>query len=320
MNDGPVAVTGSTGFVGRHLVALLREQGREVVAISRRQRPSSINVDHGVRWVTADLRDAMALAAAFRDTRPAALVHLAAFPFPGRSVHDPLVAMDSITLGTTSVLEGLRAANVPARVLLIGSAEEYGIVPDAEQPIVETRVPHPPTPYALAKRHATELGLLYHHNFDMDVIGVRAFNHTGPGQQPGFVCPEMALQVLAAERAGGGKISVGNPEIVRDFSDVRDVVEAYSLLCDKGVGGEIYNVASGVGRRIGDIVDTLRACVETPTEMVVDGSKARPQAWDSPKLIGDASKLRAATGWEPKIPFEQSLSELLESLRGRLGP
>jgi GDP-4-dehydro-6-deoxy-D-mannose reductase len=148
---------------------------------------------------------------------------------------------------------------------------------------------------------------------------VRAFNHTGPGQRAGFVCPEFAEQVIAAERAGRGSIRVGAAGIVRDFTDVRDVVAAYDALCGRGEPGRVYNVCSGVGRTIGGVAEALARLARVPVGVEADPARARPQAWDTPALVGDPARIRAATGWSPAIPFERTLADLLAGIRAARG-
>lgn len=313
------AVTGASGFVGRHLVAQWRRAGHPVLAIARGGRPLDVADDPGCAWVAADVRDTAALLHALRESPPAALVHCAGYPWPGRSVRAPLQALDSVVLGTAALLEALREAAPACRCVLVGTAEEYGTVPAERQPIPEDAPLAPPTPYALAKRAATELGLQYHRNHGLPVIGVRAFNHTGPGQRAGFVCPEFAEQVIVAERAGGGAIRVGAADVVRDFADVRDVAAAYEALCARGEPGRVYNVCSGVGRTIGDVARTLAGLGRVPVTVAADPERARPRAWDTPRLVGDPSRLHATTGWRATTPFERTLSDLLESVRGARG-
>ncbi len=315
---GTVVVTGAGGFAGRYLVAHLRSLGVRVVGVHRSVVPPlDPPADASLSWARADVRDAAAVAGILRRATPSAVAHLAGFPWPGRSVDEPREAVEQILLGALGVLDAVRRAVPAARVLLVGSADEYGAVPASEQPLREDRALAPLTPYAVAKGAAAALALQYHRAYGIPVLPVRSFNHTGPGQRTGFVCPDLAAQVVAAERAGSGEIRVGDRAVVRDFTDVRDVARAYVGLLERGVPGEMVNVASGVGRTIGDVVQALVGLARVPLRVVEDPARARPRAWDCPALVGDATRLRERTGWRPEIPFERTLGDLLEEMRHR---
>ncbi|MCI0342213.1 MAG: GDP-mannose 4,6-dehydratase [Planctomycetales bacterium] len=315
---GTVVVTGAGGFAGRHLVAHLRTLGVRVVGVHRSVVPPlNPPADASLSWARADVRDVASVSGILRQATPSAVAHLAGYAWTGRSVEEPREAVEQIVVGTLGVLEAVRRAAPGARVLLVGSADEYGAVPLSEQPLREERPLAPRTPYAAAKAAATALGLQYQRTHGIAVLPVRSFNHTGPGQRTGFVCPDLAAQVVTAEREGRGELRVGDPSVVRDFTDVRDVARAYAALLERGTPGEVLNVASGTGRTIGDVVQALVRLARVAVRVVEDPARARPRAWDCPALVGDATRLRERTGWRPEIPFERSLDDLLEEMRTR---
>jgi GDP-4-dehydro-6-deoxy-D-mannose reductase len=203
-------------------------------------------------------------------------------------------------------------------VVVVGSAEEYGPVAPDELPIREGAPLRPASPYAVSKVAQGALALLYGPAGGMRVVLTRTFHHTGPGRGEAFAESSFARQIAEIEAGLRPPVlKVGNLEAVRDFADVRDVVRAYWLLLERGEGGAAYNVCSGKGRRVRDLLDTLLAASRARVEVRVDPDRLRPA--DVPAQVGDPSRLRAATGWEPRIPIERSLLDLLEDWRTRTG-
>jgi GDP-4-dehydro-6-deoxy-D-mannose reductase len=200
-----------------------------------------------------------------------------------------------------------------ARVLVIGSAEQYGVIDPARVPIGEDTPCHPASPYGRSKLAAEHAALDAHARLGVGVICVRAFNHTGPGQSPAFLVPGLATRIVTAERAGADEIVLGNGSPVRDFTDVRDVVRAYALLVDHGEPGEVYNVCSGRGVRVADLADALLARASRQLRITTDPDLLRPV--DVPVLVGDPSKLVTATGWTPSIPLDDTLADVLDAAR-----
>jgi GDP-4-dehydro-6-deoxy-D-mannose reductase len=214
-------------------------------------------------------------------------------------------------LATHVLLDELRRLGLGARILLTGSAAVYA---GAEAPIDEGGALAMRSPYAMSKLAQETLALRAPQEDGLDVVVARAFNHTGPRQPPAFAAPSFARQIALIERgAVEPTIRVGNLDAARDFTDVRDVVRAYELLMARGTSGEIYNVASGIGRSMRSILDLLVAESRIQVAVEVDPSRLRPS--DTPMLAGDAGKLRSATGWAPAIAFEQMLRDLLDYWR-----
>ena len=198
-------------------------------------------------------------------------------------------------------------------VLVAGSADVYGVVGPEDLPLTEESPIRPVTPYGASKAAADVLALQAFLGDGLGTLRVRAFNHTGPGQSASMLVPGLAQRIADAERDGGNKVSVGRVDVVRDLSDVRDIVRAYRLLVEHGTPGEAYNVCSGHGVSVEEIADTMLATSDAPLELVVDPELVRPV--DVPRLVGDPARLRAATGWEPEIPLDETLRDVLTAAR-----
>lgn len=308
-------VTGVSGFAGGHLAAHLRERGEEVVGLV--QRRGEAGEPAGVPLVEADIRDARAVARAIREAAPDRVYHLAAVTVPAESFDAPIETFAVNATGTLNVLEAARHHAAGARVLVVGSSEVYGRDPEAAGPIDETRPLRPESPYAASKAAADLLGYQYWRGYGLHVVRARPFNHTGPGQGPQFVWSGFAMQLAEAE-AGRAEplLRVGNLDVARDFTDVRDVVRAYALLLDRGAPGEVYNVCSGHASRLRDLLDLLLGQARCNVGVEVD--QARVRLSDPPLIVGHPGKLRRATGWTPSMPMGRTLGDLLDWWRARL--
>jgi GDP-4-dehydro-6-deoxy-D-mannose reductase len=298
-------VTGASGFVGRHLVAHLRAEGDDVVGVDR--------AAGGI-----DIADEAAVRSCVADAAPEAVYHLAGWSDVGGSWGSPTATFVANANGTQHVLLAAIAAGV-RRVLIVSSADVYGVVREHELPLTETSPLRPTSPYAASKVAADHLGLQAWLGHGLEVLRARAFNHLGPGQTPRFVAPALAERIARAERAGEGasdEIEVGNLSPRRDITDVRDVVRAYRLLVEAGQPGEAYNVCSGTDVSIEELATRLLAMATRPLRLVHDPSLDRPV--DIPVLRGDASKLRTATGWTPRIALDTTLRDVLADWRSRV--
>jgi len=296
-------VTGAGGFVGAHLVRHLEEQGDEVVRLERRE--------DGV-----DITDAEAITDAVVAAKPEAVYHLAGAADVGGSWAEPRATFLANALGTLNVLEAARAAGAE-RVLAVSSADVYGRVSEDELPIREDQPLRPVSPYAASKVAADALAQQAWLGHGLPVIRVRAFNHLGPGQSDRFVAPSLAARIARNERDGGDEVPIGNLTPRRDVTDVRDVVRAYRLLVEAGEPGAVYNICSGHAVSVEHIAKTLLGMATRPMRLVTDPSLQRPV--DIPVLVGDNRALRRTTGWEPTIPLEQTLADVLTDWRARLG-
>lgn len=319
-----VLITGAHGFVGGHLLELLRTEHPEVEVFALvRPRGGAPGPRPGKATILeADIDDAPAVAAAVATARPDRIVHLAGQSSVHHSWIDPGATLRTNVMGIVHLMDAVRAERLRPRVLVVGSADEYGIVGDASVPVREDTPLRPVSPYAVSKVAQGLLALEYAAPGGPEVLRTRTFPHTGPGRGEAFAESSFARQI--AEVAGGRRpavLSVGNLDAVRDFTDVRDVVRAYWALLEAGTGAAsrpdgVYNVCSGRGVRLGDLLSRLVALAGVEVEIRQDPGRFRPA--DIPVLVGDPSRLRAATGWEPRLALDRTLGDLLEDWRARV--
>jgi GDP-4-dehydro-6-deoxy-D-mannose reductase len=303
-------VTGADGFVGRWLVARLVELGHTVVEAKGEGRGAKGG--RKATGVALDLRDAESVQAAVA-VDVDWVVHLAGVSSVSASLADPVGTWDINALGTmrlvSAIAEQRAATGADPVVLIVSSAEVYG--PGKTEPRLETDPLWPVTPYATSKA-AAEVGALEEwRGSGLRVMIARPFPHTGPGQLPRFVVPGFIERIVLAKRTRAPVVSTGNLEPVRDMLDVRDVVEAYIALLERGGAGEIYNVARGEGIRLEDLFFRIAGLVGCRVIPERDASLAR--ATDIPHLVGSAEKLRAATGWAPRFTLDQTLQSMLDA-------
>jgi len=295
-----VYLTGARGFVGPRLVRRLAQAGFETFGAD----------------VEVDVTDLDAVERALATARPGAVIHLAAQSSVAASWRDPGDCFRVNYLGSRCVLRALARQCPEARLLLIGSAEQYDISRPGSRPRRESDPLCPRSPYARSKAAAEQLGSLAA-EAGLDVVRVRAFNHTGPGQSMRFVVSDFAHQVAEIE-AGlrPARLRVGNLESLRDFLDVDDVIEAYLALLDRSVPANIYNVASGQGVSIRSLLEGLCELADVQPVIETDSDRHRPTDW----LVGDASRLRSVCDWQPQIPLRATLQRVLDHWRTQLKP
>ncbi|HET9492536.1 MAG TPA: GDP-mannose 4,6-dehydratase [Methylomirabilota bacterium] len=315
-----ILITGITGFVGSYFAELALELGAEVYG-SCRWRSKTENIDHlqgRVRLIECDLRDLSSVHHLLGVAQPDFVIHLAAQSYVATSWHAPAETITTNVISQINLLEAILARKgTPPRFLVIGSSEEYGLVHADEMPIKETNPLRPLSPYAVSKVTQDLMGYQYFKSYGLPIVRARAFNHEGPRRGDVFVTSNFARQIAEIE-AGQREpvIFVGNLAARRDYTDVRDVIAGYWQLLKDGAPGEVYNLCSGRAWAIQEVLDFLLA-QSKGRAIAVREDPARLRPSDVPMLVGDATKIKRAVGWAPKIPFEQTLRDVLDYWRAR---
>lgn len=316
-----ILVTGVAGFVGRHLLGhLVAAGGHEIHGVDHAPLDAIAEPDELRSGLASyrplDITDAAAMETWVREGKPDAIVHLAAQASGAESLEHPAATYRVNALGALNLLESARVVGSKAVTLIVGSADIYGSGA-AEARIREDAPIRPLNPYAVSKAAQDSLGEVYAATYRLPVIRTRTFTHTGPGQRPRFALAGFADQ-LARIDAGLAppELRVGNLHTVREYGDVRDVVRAYRLLLERGEAGEAYNVATGRGFVLRDLLDRLVGISRVRATVVTD--PARLRARDVDHLVGDPKKLETRTGWTPAYSIEQTLADLFHDARERV--
>lgn len=310
-------ITGAGGFVGSHLIDYLLSHTEWELTGTVHPALDHQPQNPRLHCARLDLRDPEAVGALMDARQPDHVFHLAAQSFVPTSFADPWDTLENNIRSQLNLLEAARRSEREVRVMVVGSNEEYGAPRPDELPQTEHNPLRPTNPYAVSKVTQDFLGLQYHLAYGVPVVRVRPFNHTGPRQSPRFVVPAFASQIARIE-AGLQEpvLRVGNLEAARDFTDVRDIVRAYHLAMVEGQPGEVYNLASGRPRVIRELLETLLSYSEAEIRVERDPARYRPV--DVPVVRGSAEKFRALTGWQPRIPFEQTLRDVLDYWRDQV--
>lgn len=311
-----VFVTGATGFAGRHLLEALGPSENSVYGTTYPQppRPGEDNLQ------PLDLRSERDVFEAVKCVRPDWIFHLAAVSNVRQSWEKKKETMETNIMGTFFLFEAMKKFAPAARLLLISSSDIYGVPPAANGraagPLSEDAPFHLVSPYALSKFGGELMAGFYRRSEDLDVVIARPFPHTGPGQSPDFVCSDWARQIVRIERGSQEPVlRVGNTDVERDFTDVRDSVRAYILLLENGESGEVYNVCSGRSTALREILGVFLSSATKDVRIEQDPERLRKV--DIPRLLGDSRRIRERTGWEPRIPLERTLADLLDYWRSR---
>jgi GDP-4-dehydro-6-deoxy-D-mannose reductase len=304
-----ILVTGIEGFAGGHLARHLADTGHAVIGLHWADAQPGLTAE----LHRGDICDFDATRSLLDSTRPNGIIHLAGISSVALSESHQMTTYEVNAMGTLKLLEAVRQLQLKCRIILISSADVYGRS-NVGRPLNEDLPSLPLSPYALSKHMTAEAGRFYHRAFGLDVVILRPFSHTGPGQATTFVFPKVANAIAQVEH---GKrepvIEMGDLSIRRDYTDVRDVARAYLLALSRCAPGETYNVTSGKPVVIKEGVDYLCGLSRVPVQVRSSAAKFRPH--DIPLLTGDPSKFAAATGWKPEIPFTKTLSDLLDYYR-----
>lgn len=307
-----VLITGVSGFVGRHLATALAGRGDESHGFGLGEPPTEPRL---AGWQAGDVLDSDAVKVAVATSRPDAVIHLAGQSSAAVSFEQPVETYRTNANGTWTLLEAVRQHAPRARVLVVGSGEVYGPQPEGSR-VAEGAPFRPVSPYALSKAAADALSDAFARRHGLAVIRTRSFGHTGPGQSPVFAVPSFARQIAEIE-AGRGEpvLRVGNLEVTRDLTDVRDVVAGYLALLERGRPGAAYNVCRGEGVRLSEVVRRMVARARRPIRVEVDPARVRPA--DLPYLVGDPSAIAHDAGWRVSTPLDVTLDATLEDWRAR---
>jgi GDP-4-dehydro-6-deoxy-D-mannose reductase len=313
-------ITGITGFVGSHMADYCLARGADVIGASRSRRNAE-NIGHlgsRIQFIETDLREMSSARALVQAARPERVFHLAAQSFVGDSWQAPAETLSTNILGQSNLLEAVRELDLPPRFLVVGSSDEYGLVRETELPIRESNPFRPLSPYAVSKVAQDMMGYQYFKSYGLPIVRARAFSHEGPRRGEVFVTSSFAKQIAEIEAGQSPPVlRVGDLKSRRDFSDVRDIVRGYWLLLERGEPGEVYNLCSGRSWAIQQVLDFLLA-QSTAKDIAVEVDPLRLRPSDVATFEGDPSKAATAVGWRAEIPFERTLTELLDYWRERV--
>lgn len=308
-----VLITGITGFAGSHLAEHLASKNEYEISGTFLIDESLINIKaikDKVNPVKLDLNDKNRVFSIIKSIKPDLIFHLAAFTSPFDSFKNPTETILNNIAIQLNILEAIRDANLDSRILIVSSADVYGLVSKKDLPINEHMEFKPTNPYAVSKITQDYLGLQYFLSFKMNIIRVRPFNHIGPRQSPHFVVSSFAKSIAEIEKGKTPIIHVGNLDSKRDFTDVRDMVRAYSLILDKGKIGDVYNIGRGISYKIEEILNKLLSLSTIKIKVENDPKRIRPS--DNPELVCDSSKVKALIGWSSEISIDQTLKDTLD--------
>jgi GDP-4-dehydro-6-deoxy-D-mannose reductase len=308
-----IFITGGTGFVGSHLVRFLKPSKAKIVSASSSKSRCE---EPGVEYLKVDIRNPDEVRAAVREVVPSEIYHLAGVSAVDASWNDPRLTFDVNVLGSYNVFEAAMKLSSPPRILNVSTSQVYA---RSASPLTESSPLGPENPYAATKAMAELLTVQYRKSTSGGIITARAFNHAGPGQLANFVLSSMAKQF--AEVGLGlrpASLALGNVDVKRDFTDVRDVVRAYKMLIDEGNPGEIYNVCSGKKVGLREVIDMFRALLNVDVTIDTDAKKVRSN--DADTIWGDPSKIRQQRGWFPHIALAKTLQDMLTYWQEKLHP
>ncbi len=297
-------ITGVAGFVGYHFVEYLKQNDKtsQIIGVDIASK-----IDLDIQYHQLDLNNKVELEKVIKTCAPDYIVHLASISSVGQSWQDPASCFQNNTTIMLNILEAIVKNKLKTRVLSIGSSEEYG---NGKMPLKEDMLLNPQNPYAVAKVSQEMLCRLYAQNMGVDIVMTRSFNHIGPRQSERFVIPSFIRQLVKISQGVENKLFVGNIDVARDFTDVRDVVDAYYKILTSGESGAIYNVCSGRGYKLREIIEETAKILNIEPQIVVDESRIRPN--DITYIVGDNTKLKTQLGWEQKFTLQDTLSDIIE--------
>lgn len=314
-----VLITGGTGFVGQHLAEAILASGEEVelhlTTYSHKQEPNQ----QPATIHALDLTDHQATSDLIQQLQPDEIYHLASMAEVGKSFANSQQVLESNLRIQLNILEAVKDHAPQTKMLVVGSAMSYDLTGEyaefSPKAVSELYPLGPISPYAVSKTAQDLLSYSYAHSYGLKIVRVRPFNHIGEGQSPDFAIPAFAQQIAKIEAGQQTSLQVGNLDSIRDLTDVKDMVQAYLLLMDKGESGQVYNIGTGQGYQMKDVLDMMISLSEAEISVEVDQARLRPA--DVPVAIADPAKIKQL-GWEPRIELEQTLTRILNYWRGQL--
>ena len=309
-------ITGFSGFVSKYFIEHLHsiKQSADILGIDMIDPEIDYPKDKNfhIHFEKLDLLHQEELENLLYQFQPDYIIHLASYSSVGFSWKNPVLSFQNNTNILLNILETVRKLGLNSRILSIGSSEEYGIVDNSSFPLRENMALNPVSPYAVARVSQEMLSRIYAQSYGLDIIMTRSFNHFGPRQRDIFVIPSFAKQMVEIKNNNQeeGVLKTGNVSIIRDFLDVRDVVKAYYLLLEKGGSGEIYNVCSGKGTSLKEIIDQMAEVLNIDVKIDVDPGLIRPG--DNPIIIGSNEKITKSIDWQTTYTLEKSIREIIQ--------
>jgi GDP-4-dehydro-6-deoxy-D-mannose reductase len=312
-------VTGAAGFAGSHLTGFLIQDGFETYGtdLSERSLRALPDAVRKAQLVACDVRDREGIGRIVSGVAPDVVFHLAGVASVLQCERNPTLTIETNIVGSCNLLDAVRDNTPEARTIVVSSSEVYGKVMPEQLPLGEDAPVKPANFYGVTKASVELLSKLYVTRYGMDVVILRPFNHIGARQSPAFVCADFASQIAKMERGLiPPRMDVGDLTVERDFTDVKDMVRGYVLAARRGRSGETYNLCSGTGHRIEEVLNTLLGHAKVPIEVHHDPAKLRGS--EIPVLVGTADKVARETGWYPEIPLETTLRDILDYWRAEL--
>lgn len=310
-----ILITGFSGFVSKHFCEYLENNKVKALIKGVDHHEPDFKYDNfeflSFDFAKADLSFVEETERIIFDFKPDFILHLAAYSSVAYSWENPTLCFNNNINMFLNILEAIKKHNIETRVLSVGSSEEYGKIEKKFLPLKEATPLNPASPYAVARVAQEMLAKVYVNGYGMDIILTRSFNHFGPEQKDTFVVASFAKQLMMLKKnsASNGNLITGDISIVRDFTDVRDIVHAYYLLLQKGKKGEVYNVCSGKGVSLNEIISIMAEILDINIEISIDESLIRPG--EIKEIIGSNEKIKKSLKWDTKYTLKQSLNDTL---------
>ncbi len=301
-------VTGVNGFVGQHFLEYTLAHKPDITVIGTGRSKQSLLTHKNYEYRCLDLNNQSGILNLLEHFKPDYILHLASYSSVSESWKKPVDSFSNNTNIFLNLIDSVRTLNLNSRILSIGSSEQYGQSAQTISPLHEQTPLLPNSPYAVARTAQEMLALLYVKNYNTDIILTRSFNHIGPKQKDTFVVPSFVRQLIQIAR-NGGVLHTGDTSVIRDFTDIRDIISAYWLLLEYGELGETYNVCSGNGVQLCELINTISSLLNIKPEIRVDSERIRPS--ENPSIIGDNSKLKKL-GWTPAYSLTQTLDDMIQ--------